>query len=174
MDEALKKLNAACEALRQRIDQSDEGVDEAWSLLKASSLGLDLISKLDTIVPMIQNAPGTIPGTLPPTDMNAGPSSEEPHEADAPEEKASPVVGASDLLSYIYGAMLDEVKAVSIYDALAQVSLDEPTKTLLLHIRDEEMDHIEELKQIVVSLQRLSGGGGERALSLGQPQQQEE
>jgi len=138
-----------------------------------------LVQKAETIVPMLgpagqddtqaalTDATMALQAKTPPVAGSPAPG-DDAIARDMPAGGEQPTVGPQDFLGYIYGAILDEVKAVSIYEALKTVAPDEATRTVLEHIRQEEVQHIEELKHIVASIQRLTEGNTEpKVMSLG-------
>ena len=56
------------------------------------------------------------------------------------------------LIRKLEAALLDEHKAVAIYGQFAQEAADPGVKDLLLHIREEELHHVEELEDMISRL----------------------
>lgn len=155
--------------------------DTSVILEKAYADALLLLEKLDTVVPMpgAEGVGGFVAGQA---GAGAGavmlPSYEEGQEEmaqqqhkDSPDvtQLQEPKVTVNDFMGYLYGAIMDEVKAVSVYDTLARVAPDEKARALMIHIRDEEIDHINELKVLVANLQKNRGVSGVKSFSLGAP-----
>lgn len=162
--EAITNDKAKGKKGKQRADALEEEVKE---LLESSAD--DLLNKAEQIVPMIAGGGAATEAMMPDASaalqMSDGAAKQEPAQADV-----QPSVGPEDLKAYVYGAVLDEVKAVAIYEALEGVCADKAMAAIMRHIRDEEVQHIEELKQVVANLQRLSSGStGAKTLCLGKP-----
>jgi len=144
-----------------------------------AAVSQDLIRKAETIVPMIgsegmDDSRAALNDATAALQSRNAPSTGSPapiDDDDLMQGGEQPTVGPEDFLAYVYGAILDEVKAAALYDALKTVAPDEATRTIIEHIRQEEVDHIEELKRVVANLQRLTEGGSQNAeLCLGRPQ----
>jgi len=65
----------------------------------------------------------------------------------------APSVGVPEMLRMLEADLADEIKAVATYDAHIESSPDPTVKSVLGHIRDEEMQHAEELRRLIASLQ---------------------